>query len=166
MKVNSDGIDYENFQSPPKICEYMASRVPKDSMLTVLEPTPGKGNLVEALEKRGVQVYAPTGNFFLEDWEGKRYDYIVSNVPFSPMMVGYKILYKCMEMSDNIIALMPWLTLINSEKRTRDLMDFGLYSITHLPRNIFKGARVQTCILHLQKGYTKPTYFLDYNREV
>ena len=86
------------------------------------------------------------------------------NPPFTPMKKGYEILYKCMEMSDNIVALMPWLTLINGEKRTSDIMNFGLVSITHLPRTIFKGSRVQTCIIFLQKEYKDETEFKMYKR--
>jgi len=70
--------------------------------------------------------------------------------------------FACMEMSDNIIALMPWLTMINGQKRTSDIIDFGLVSITHLPRSIFNGARVQTCILQMSKGYKGKTEFLNY----
>ena len=68
-----------------------------------------------------------------------------------------------MEMSDNIVALMPWLTIINSQKRTSDIINFGLKSITHLPRSIFKGARVQTCILQMEKEYNKDIIFRNYH---
>lgn len=81
------------------------------------------------------------------------------NPPFTPMKTGYEILYRCMEMSNNIIALMPWLTLINSEKRTAKIFEYGLISVTHLPRNVFPGSRVQTCILQMQKFYNKETRF-------
>jgi hypothetical protein len=83
------------------------------------------------------------------------------NPPFTPMKLGYKILYRCMELSNNIVALMPWLTIINGQKRTEDIMNFGLKSITHLPRKTFNGARVQTCILELHKGYQGVTQFLS-----
>jgi type I restriction-modification system DNA methylase subunit len=84
------------------------------------------------------------------------------NPPFSPMTLGYQILYNCINMSDNIIALMPWLTIINSERRTKKIIDFGLKSITHLPRNIFPGSRVQTCILEIKKGYSGDIKFINY----
>ena len=89
----------------------------------------------------------------------KKIDWIVMNSPFSPMKEGYNILYRCMNMTDNIIALMPYLTIINGEKRTQDIMNWGLKSITHLPRSTFKGSRVQTCILEMKKGYTGDTIF-------
>ena len=47
----------DNFQTPEKICQYMASMLPENAG-TILEPTPGKGNLVRELEKRG-EVTAP-----------------------------------------------------------------------------------------------------------
>ena len=68
------------------------------------------------------------------------------------MKMGYDILFECMKISDNIIALMPWLTLINSQKRTKKLLDFGIKNIIHLPRNAFPGSRVQTCIIIFEKN--------------
>lgn len=67
-----------------------------------------------------------------------------------------------MELSDNIIALMPWLVIINSKQRTHKIISFGLKSITHLPRDIFKGSRVQCCILELKKGYHNKMEFKNY----
>jgi hypothetical protein len=132
----------------------MASFLPKNAGL-ILEPTPGRGNLVKVLEQYG-EVFSP--NNFYEMTEN-RFDWIVMNPPFTPMKEGYDILYKCMDMSDNIIALMPYLTIINGEKRTNDIMKWGLKSITHLPRSTFKGSRVQTCILEMKRGYDGDTIF-------
>lgn len=146
-----------DFQTPDKICEYMSSFLPSNAG-TILEPTPGEGNLVKALKGYG-NIYAPE-DFFKIDFQ--RFDWIVMNPPFSPMKLGYQILNSCMLMSDNIIALMPWLTMINSVKRTNDIMNFGLVSITHLPRSIFPGSRVQTCILEMRKGYCGQTLFYNY----
>ncbi len=143
-----------HFQTPEHICEYMASFLPNQAG-SILEPTAGKGNLVKSLYRKG-NVTAPE-NFFT--MEKQQFDWIVMNPPFTPMAQGYKILYSCMEMSDQIIALMPWLTMINGEKRTKDIMRFGLKSITHLPRTTFKGSRVQTCILEMSKGYIGDTLF-------
>lgn len=145
------------FQTPKEICEYMASLLP-DNSGNILEPTPGLGNLAKALQIKG-QVFSPDDFFRMNK---QRFDYIVMNPPFSPMSVGYKIFYECMEMSDNIIALMPWLTIINGQKRTNDIMNFGLISITHLPRSIFNGSRVQTCILQMKKDYNGDTKFINY----
>jgi type I restriction-modification system DNA methylase subunit len=91
--------------------------------------------------------------------EERLFEWVVMNPPFSPMKEGYNILYKCMNMSDNIIALMPYLAIINGEKRTKDIIDFGLKSITHLPRSTFNGSRVQTCILEMKRGYSGDTIF-------
>jgi len=146
-----------DFQTPYYICDYMAGILPSNCK-NILEPTPGQGNLVKALKKYDLNVTASEDFWKVEG----RFDAIVMNPPFTPMDTGYKILYKCMEMSDVIIALMPWLTMINSEKRTKLIMDYGLVSITHLPRNVFKGSRVQTCILNMQKGYKDETMFYNY----
>ena len=147
-----------DFQTPEKVCTYMSSFLP-DNAGDILEPTKGVGNLVKALSKKG-NVIAPDGNFF--DMPKRMFDWVVMNPPFTPMKKGYEILYDCMEMSDNVVALMPWLTMINGKKRTDDIMEFGLVSITHLPRKIFDGARVQTCILVMRKGYRGSTEFLNY----
>lgn len=140
-----------NFQTPIQICEYMVSLIPAES-ITVLEPTPGHGNLVSVMGK--YKVTAPE-NFYL--MEKRMFDVVVMNPPFSPMKKGYEILYSCMEISDIIIALMPWLTIINSKKRAYDIRNFGLKSVTHLPRDVFPGTRVQTCIIELNKGFNKKT---------
>lgn len=132
----------------------MAAFLPENAGL-ILEPTKGAGKLVNALAKKG-QVVAPD-DFF--EMPKRRFDWVVMNPPFSPMQKGYKIMYDCMDMSDNIIAIMPWLTLINGHKRTSDIISFGLVSVTHLPRSTFEGARVQTCILEMRKGYTGLTLF-------
>ena len=148
-----------DFQTPEIVCEYMADFLP-DNAGRILEPTSGMGNLVRVLERHG-EVISPNDFFLLEE---KWFDWIVMNPPFSPMKVGYDILYSCMGMSDNIIALMPWLTMINGERRTGDIMEFGLRSITHLPRTIFTGSRVQTCILEMRKGFDGETIFRNFKR--
>ena len=149
-----------DFQTPPEVCRYMASFLP-DSAGSILEPTPGAGNLVSAIQHKG-DITTP-GDFFLMPFQ--RFDWIVMNPPFTPMATGYRILNDCMGMSDNIIALMPWLTLINGEKRTRQLINFGLKSVTHLPRSIFKGSRVQCCVMELRKGYRGKTELLNYDKQ-
>ena len=143
-----------DFQTRQDVCEYMAGLVPSDAC-SILEPTPGIGNLVMALEQRGFTVDAPDDFWSIDTTE--KYDCVVMNPPFSPMLVGYKILYRCMDITDSIVALMPWLTLINSQKRTGDIKDYGLISVTHLPRNVFPGARVQTAILQMHRGYNGKT---------
>ena len=146
-----------DFQTPPDVCNYMTSFLPYDAGI-ILEPTAGIGNLVKSCSLKGI-VIAPVDFFKMEK---RNFDWVVMNPPFTPMSVGYKIFYDCMGMSNNIIALMPWLILINGEKRTRDIFSFGLVSVTHLPRTIFKGSRVQTCILELKKNYCGITKLLNY----
>jgi hypothetical protein len=141
-----------DFQTPDWCCKMMAGLVPEEC-ISCLEPTPGEGNLVRALKSKGLNVVAPR-----EFWDiDGNFDCIVMNPPFSPMSEGYKILYRCMDMSDVVIALMPWLVIINSEKRTSDILSFGLAKVIHLPRRTFRGSRVQCCIMQMIKGYSKPT---------
>lgn len=157
-----------DFQTPPYVCDYMVNITPYSinpiysRNRKILEPTPGQGNIVSSLHKYlpHSEIIAPENFWDIPNTE--QFDLIVMNPPFTPMEEGYKILFRCMEMSDNIIALMPWLTMINSEKRTKLIMDFGLKSITHLPRNVFKGSRVQCCILEMKKGYTQDTIFKNF----
>ena len=157
-----------DFQTPPPIANYMVNMLPF-GIKRVLEPTPGKGNIVRALKENGYSVEIPknkTGDFWRAyskyQSEGMKFDASVMNPPFTPMDTGYKILYAVMELTDQIIAIMPWLTLINSEKRTRTIWRYGLRSVTHLPRWVFPGSRVQTCIIDMQKGWLEETKFLFY----
>jgi len=140
-----------NFQTPIWVCKYMASLIPSN-IISILEPTPGIGNIVSVLQD--YEVTAPEDFYLMKK---NKFDAIVMNPPFTPMKKGYEILYSCMEMSDIIIALMPWLTIINSVKRAVDLIEFGLKSVTHLPRNVFPGTRVQTCIIELNKNFNEKT---------
>ncbi|WP_352423455.1 hypothetical protein [Proteiniphilum sp.] len=164
----------ENFQTPPNIVKYMVSLIP-DGVKTVLEPTPGLGNIIRELESRGYMVYAPDNFFKYNEMDVERtgIDCVVMNPPFSSkyafgvpaeishsgMRLGYYILTECMKMSDIVIALMPWFTISDSDVRLRYLKQFGLKSITALPRKTFQYARIQTVVLHLQKGYRLDTVF-------
>lgn len=84
------------------------------------------------------------------------------DIDLKGMKVGYYILNKCMEMSDNIIALMPWFTISDSDVRIRKLMDFGLKSLTLLHRKTFQYARIQTVIIHLKKDYNGQPFIIYY----
>lgn len=144
-----------DFQTPSVVANYMASMLP-DNCGTILEPTPGLGNLVAAANRKG-KVIAPI-NF--EDIEpGSRFDWAVMNPPFTPMEEGYKYLLSVMEMSDNVIALLPWFILINSDRRFTQIKNSGLASVTHLPRKTFPGCRIQCCVLEIRKGYSGPVMF-------
>lgn len=167
-----------NFQTPLHICQYMVEMVPAQAR-NILEPTPGLGNLVAELKKVGTGGYGPKYNitapedFFLEP--KRHYDCVVMNPPFTAksaflqnapanaetkgMKIGYHILKACMEMSDNIIALMPWYTIADSDVRLRELKSFGMKSLTALPRKTFNYARVQTVIIELDRQYKGPTIF-------
>ena len=161
------------FQTPHEVADYMAGMV-SDRAKTVLEPTPGVGNIVMALQRRGFDVYAPDCFFSIPR---SRFDCVVMNPPFSTkyafnvpdnfehtgMRLGYYMLTECMKLSDQVIALMPWFTISDSDLRLRFLKEYGLKSITALPRKTFQYARIQTCILDLQKGFTGTTQFKVFN---
>lgn len=166
------GLD---FQTPVPVASYMADMVPYGSV-SVLEPTKGQGTIVNQLVKRGYQVTAPD-DYFLMPFQ--RFDSIVMNPPFSAkyafldnakgdftkhgMRLGYHILKECMEMSDSVIALMPWFTISDSDVRLRYLKNYGLKSLTALPRKTFQYARIQTVVIELSKGYTGTTQFTVYD---
>lgn len=159
------------YQTPPQICDYMVGMIPKEAS-TILEPTPGIGNIVRSLESAKLYNITAADNFFNID-RTRRYDCIVMNPPFSSkfafgvpdeikdsgMKLGYYILTECMKMSNNIIALMPWFTLSDSDVRLRFIKNYGLKSLTALPRKTFNYARIQTVIIELEKGYSKETIF-------
>lgn len=163
-----------DYQTKTIIAEYMASLVPEYAI--VLEPTPGEGNLVKALKNRECGVFAPPDYFKVrEELLKKEFDYVVMNPPFSDkscnlelapkdwkksgMKVGYRFLLDAMSLSDNIIALMPWFTLIDSDVRTRKIKEFGLKQLTALPRSSFDYIRIQCCIMVLEKGYKGETQY-------
>ena len=141
---------------------------------TVLEPTPGEGNIVSLLT--GYDVTAPDDWFLLPS---QRYDCVIMNPPFSSkyaflqnapshfaengMKLGYHILTECMKRSDNVIALMPWNTVSDSDLRLRFLKEYGIRSLTTLPRKTFNYVRLQTVILELQSGYKGDTVFNTFN---
>jgi len=152
----------------------MASLLP-ERITTVYEPTPGIGNLVRACEERGFDVYAES-NFFDRD-KNKHFDAVIGNPPFSKkyafgmpeflnkhgMRLGYHILTECLQISDITIALMPWFTISDSDKRLRALKNYGLKSLTALPRKTFEYARIQTVVIELVKGYKEETLFKVYD---
>src|ERR1700743_1450013 len=110
-----------HYQTPPDVCRYMASLIPPYCQ-TILEPTPGIGNLVKAISDNGRLVVAPEDYFLLD--KSLKFDCVVMNPPFSDksldiknkpnsfkamgMSTGYNILFECMQKSDHVIALMPW----------------------------------------------------------
>lgn len=171
-----------DFQTPMNVCRYMVNLIPYRSEHKILEPTPGVGNLVTAIRERfpaslNHEVITPDDFFLLEK---QRFHSIVMNPPFSSksaflqnaptgsdkkgMRLGYFILTECMEMSDSIIALMPWFTISDSDVRLRYLKDFGLKSLTALPRKTFQYARIQTVVIELLKGYQGQTEFKVFDR--
>ena len=140
-----------DFQTPEWVCNLMAGLIPGHPE-TILEPTPGAGNLAKAIDRRYPSSIIYTPEQF-EKFDLHSVDCIVANPPFTPMSMGYKLLDRFFVLSENIIILMPWLALINSERRTKSYIEHGLKQIIHLPRKAFSGSRVQTCILVFEKDY-------------
>lgn len=162
-------VNRHQFQTPPLVCKYMASLI-QPGAITVLEPTPGDGNILREL--KGYTVTAPADFFTLAN---DRYDCVVMNPPFSSnyaemenapaeylkagMRLGYEMLTTCLGWSDHVIALMPWFTISDSDRRLRSLKRWGMKSVTALPRATFKYARIQTVVLDLVKGWKEETAF-------
>lgn len=146
-----------DFQTPKWVCDIMLNEL-SGNPVSILEPTPGMGNLVNAINIKYpfAHITAPTDYYELES---SRYDAIVTNPPFTPMTVGYDILDSLLWQSDTIIALMPWLAIINSKKRSERYKSAGLKKVIHLPRNAFPGSRVQCCILVFNAGYSGDILF-------
>lgn len=46
--------DHTDFQTPPEVCKYMVSLIP-EGVISVLEPTPGVGNIVSELNRGGIK---------------------------------------------------------------------------------------------------------------
>ena len=157
-----------DFQTPVPVCKYMASLIPY-GVKTILEPTAGVGNLLRAIPPE-YDVTAPADFFQMPP---TRFDCVLTNPPFSSryafgvppelnkygMRLGYHILQECMKMSDDVIALMPWFTISDSDVRLRALKRWGLLTVTALPRATFQYARIQTVILQLRKGFDGDTIF-------
>lgn len=168
--------DYtSDFQTPPEVCRYMVSLIPL-GVKTVLEPTPGNGNIVKELN--GFDVTAPKDYFLLDS--DLRFDCVIMNPPFSSkfaildnapnsykaekgMKFGYRLLIECAHKTEIVVCLMPWFTLSDSDVRLRYLKKYGIKSITALPRKTFEYARIQTCIVVLVKGYKGKTEFIVYD---
>jgi hypothetical protein len=162
----------KSFQTPPEICRYMVNLLALDCCVEILEPTAGEGNIVTALRASEFGVFAPE-NFWT--MERRRFAGVVMNPPFSGkyanmagspdhlrkrgMMVGYHILQECMTMADEIVALMPWFIISDSDVRVRALKAFGIVGLHSLPRKTFDYARIQTVIIHLRKGWPEEVKF-------
>lgn len=161
-----------DFQTPENVARYMAGLIP-DGTKTVLEPTPGKGNIVKHLWSYNIT--APEDYWQLD--KTTRFDCIIGNLPFSSktffncpvefegkgMKVAYEQLKVLMQMSDNLVMLMPWFTISDSDVRLRMIKSFGLISVTALPRKTFQYARIQTCVLHMKKGFSSQTSFIVFD---
>ncbi|MCH7761991.1 hypothetical protein IIA15_11430 [candidate division TA06 bacterium] len=147
-------------QTPGWAADILASLVdPPNSIFTILEPTPGEGSLIRALERRfrndsRVEIITPPPpNWDFWEMPVRKVDWVVANPPFTPFTEVIKYLKAFFKFSDNVISLIPWYTLINSQRRVNYLVDMGLSEVWNLPRYTFPGTRVQTCIIKCVGGY-------------
>lgn len=174
--MSIEKVDYTTgFQTPVNVCDYMVSLL-SQNVKTVLEPTPGIGNIVNSLKRKGYKVVAPDNYFELD--KNQIFDAIVMNPPFSSkyafgvpecmnkygMRLGYHILTECMGMTSELVVLVPWFTISDSDVRLRFLKSYGILSITALPRATFQYARIQTVVLHLMNGYKGITDFRVFDK--
>jgi len=173
-EIEKKELDYENdIQTPIWLVKEMVKMIPRGTK-TVLDPTPGNGNIVKECKLSKFKIESVEDIFKIRN--GFRVDCVVMNPPFSKKNlfmktynskvdslkeshVGYYILEVCMGISDNIICIMPWYYIINSVKRTEKLKKYGLLKIVNLPRKTFKAIRVQTCLVVLVRGYKSHTIF-------
>lgn len=168
-----------DFQTPPAMCDFMVSLLPAPRTgRRVLEPTPGAGNLVAAIKRAGHTAVCPLHVFAPGVVEGARqftgpavwvssigsgqYDSVVMNPPFGKATDGerrrveWKITKTLMTRPVPIVALVPWLMLVNSDARLENLAGFGLDTVVALPRDTFPRVRTQTCIIRLIPGAKQP----------
>ena len=163
-----------DFQTPPPVCNYMASLIPPQAK-TILEPTPGRGNLVRAVQSAGFPVTAADDFWdldFKQEWDcvvcnlpfsGKTFYNIPDAIPTEGMTVYYKALGKLLAMTGCMIVLCPWFTVIDSDSRLRSLIAQGLKSVTHLPRKTFGYCRIQVCVVVVEKSYSGAIQFNYFN---
>jgi len=169
----------KQFQTPADVADYMVKMLPVNAV-SILEPTPGEGNILKALSWHNYNNVTAPKDYFLLDPD-IIFEAVILNPPFSDksanlenapeelklklkgMKTGYYFLFEAMRRADSVIALMCWFAISDSDVRLRALKAFGLKSVTYLPRKTFNYARVQTVIIELKKGYTGPTEFKTFN---
>ena len=142
-----------SIETPDWLCQIMVNMIPQ-GVKEVLEPTPGKGNLVRVLKTNGYEVIAP------EKFENlnNSYQCIVMNPPFTPSALAFEIFFSCLGKSDSIIAIMPW-SILNSDRRMKYLQVFGLVQFCAVSRNSFGPSSRGGVLLILQRHHTEPTIF-------
>ena len=89
-----------DFQTPDWVCKIMVDMVDFEPF-SILEPTPGEGNLVKAIQERfpSTRLETPTDFWALPD--DIKIDIIIANPPFSPMTLGYQMLDRFALLSKN-----------------------------------------------------------------
>jgi hypothetical protein len=132
---------------------------------TALDPCSGHGVFVDSLANIGCEVdwcELDLGrDFFTYDFKGKKFDYVVTNPPWSLIR---PFMQRSMDLSDNVI----FLCLVNAffmKARMRDIKaeGFGFKEILFLdtpPKNTgWPQTGFALGAVHIQKGWDQPTKF-------
>jgi hypothetical protein len=128
--------------------------------IRVLEPTPGEGAMLSHLKVKfalwdGIVYKAAKGDFF--DMPVQKVDVAFVNPPFTPTKYMMEIMGRVFSFEPKVVvAVMPWLALVNSTRRMQNFIDKGMSKVIALPRRAFSGGRVQTCIVVIREGHTGP----------
>ena len=177
------------FQTPDYVADYMVSLIKEEPRL-VLEPSIGEGNLVKALWKRFPKCHVlgfdtkqttlkddrleffkldfmKVKDSYLLDTIGYRFDLILANPPFTPMLLSYGFFEKLINIQKRGVYILPYLFLINSNSRPKKYSQIvNVKNIINLPRNVFKNARIQSCILDVYDGETRDSKYTWYNEKL
>lgn len=73
----------DDYSTPPWVTDILVPYLPK-RVKHVLEPAPGTGKMVRALERHHFRVYAPKLNFATDTVIVKDIDAIITNPPYGP----------------------------------------------------------------------------------
>lgn len=154
-------IGPNEYYTPEWLSEYMISLIDKEIPFSVFDPTPGpNSSILSAVRKVypcNVSVEELKGDFW--DIDISHVDIIVANPPFFPYSKVYQYLERFILIADQIICIIPWYTIINSERRTEKIIKSGLKRIVNVSRSAFPKIRVQICVLDIQKGYCGDAVF-------
>jgi hypothetical protein len=81
--------------------------------------------------------------------------------PLTPMIPIFETLEALMlnPVAKHVVAVVPWQAITNSAKRTKEIIDWGLFQLIHLPRRAFPGTSVQACVLDMWKHHAGNSTF-------
>jgi len=112
----------DDFQTPPEALKPLLPYLKKDWL--IWECASGKGNLVDALNKKGFLTEGTdilTGYDFL-NWKPKEFDCIITNPPFS---LKQEFLARCYQLKKPFALLLP-LTTFETRKRQELFEKYGI----------------------------------------